>query len=460
MKFKKRRAWFLTHYLLVIFYVFQLLFLPSCTKRSGTGKGTTALNRLASSDSPYLREHADNPVDWYEWGREALQKAKAENKPMIISIGYASCHWCHVMEEESFMDTAVARLMNENFVCIKIDREQRPDIDQIYLNAAQLISGHAGWPLNAFTLPDGRPFYAGTYFPKQQWLTLLQQVEDAYTNENPLVIKQAEAVTTAVQNHDLITNPSDSATQVDQKAYAAVFNHWSSGLDFDDGGLLGAPKFPLPANWEFLLQYHVLTGNQKALEVANTTLDRMARGGIYDHLEGGFFRYSTDSEWRVPHFEKMLYDNAQMVSLYAHAYRLTKAALYKKIAIETLAFVEKSMLASEGGFYSSLNADSEGEEGKYYVWAKEEVTSVLENKSAALVSDYYNITDSGNWEDKKNVLYASRSSHDFAKEHNLTFGEWDEMLAIARRDLLTSRNKRVRPSTDDKVLTSWNALML
>lgn len=446
--------------LLVSLCLFQFVFLISCGNRSGDDGESGAQNRLAASDSPYLREHSDNPVNWYEWGSEALRKAKKENKPLIISIGYASCHWCHVMEEESFMDTAVARVMNENFISIKIDREQRPDIDQIYLNAAQLISGHAGWPLNAFALPDGRPFYAGTYFPKLQWLELLQQVSDAYEKDNPLVIKQAEAVTRGVQNHDLITTPSDSVTQVDRRAYMETFDHWSASLDFEEGGLLGEPKFPIPVNWEFLLQYHVLTGNEKALEVVNTTLYRMANGGIYDHLEGGFFRYSTDSEWRVPHFEKMLYDNAQLVSLYAHAYRLTKDPLYKKVAVEILLFVEKNMLAPDGGFYSSLNADSEGEEGKYYIWTKEEVTEILENKTAALVSDYYHITDAGNWEDGRNVLYTSGSSSDFAKQHNLTFGEWDEILMNARRDLVGSRNKRVRPSTDDKVLTSWNALML
>lgn len=446
-------------YFLVVLYIFQS-FLTSCGNRSGDRGDAVALNGLAAADSPYLREHADNPVNWYEWGSEALQKAKTENKPIIISIGYASCHWCHVMEEESFMDTAVARVMNESFVSIKIDREQRPDIDQIYLNAAQLISGHAGWPLNAFALPDGRPFYAGTYFPKEQWLTLLRQVNDAYRNENPVVIKQAEALTTGVRNHDLITNPSDSATEVDQKAYVEAFNHWSAGLDFKDGGLLGAPKFPMPANWEYLLQYYVLTGNSKALEMVTTTLNRMAAGGIYDHLDGGFFRYSTDSEWRVPHFEKMLYDNAQLVSLYAHAFRLTKDPLYRKVVVETLSFVEKNMLTPEGGFYSSLNADSEGEEGKFYVWTKAQIIDVLETKGAELVSDYYNITDSGNWENGKNVLYTTGSPNDFAKANELTLEAWSGMLAEGREDLAAFRNKRTRPSTDDKVLTSWNALML
>ena len=456
MKIRRETAWSGRCYLLPFFFL-QFLAFTSCTNRAADEKN--ALNRLARSDSPYLREHADNPVDWYEWGSEALQKAKEENKPLIISIGYASCHWCHVMERESFMDTAVARVMNEHFVSIKIDREQRPDIDQIYLNAAQLVSGHAGWPLNAFALPDGRPCYAGTYFPKEQWLMLLSQVNDTYEKQNSLLTQQAEALTAGVQNHELITEPSDSATAVDQDAYVSTFAQWSSGLDFENGGLVGEPKFPMPANWEYLLQYHVLTGDRKALAVVTTTLDRMAHGGIYDHLAGGFFRYSTDREWRVPHFEKMLYDNAQLASLYAHAYRLTGNSSYKQIALETLAFAEKTLMSPEGAFYSSLNADSEGEEGKFYLWRKEEIKDLFDGEMGQLVSDYYNVTDSGNWEDGKNVLFTTDPPGDFAKERNLTT-EWSETLATARMKLLASRSKRVHPSTDDKVLTSWNAMML
>jgi len=291
-------------------------------------------------------------------------------------------------------------------------------------------------------------------------MILLQRVNDTYRTENTLVVEQAAALTSGVQTHDLITSPSDSASEVDKRSYEEVFDHWSSGLDFDKGGLAGAPKFPMPANWEFLLQYHVLTGNDEALKMVTTTLDRMAGGGIYDHLGGGFFRYSTDDAWRLPHFEKMLYDNAQLASLYAHAFRLTKKPLYRKIVGETLAFVEKELMDKDGGFYSSLNADSEGEEGKFYLWNSAEIRNVLQGRTAELISDWYNISDSGNWEDGKNVLYTIGSSEDFAKKNSMSNEEWDQVRTTACRDLLKSRDDRIRPSTDDKALTSWNALML
>lgn len=438
----------------------QFIILTNCGNRATEKENKDPLNRLAHAGSPYLREHADNPVDWYEWGPEALEKAKKENKPLIISIGYSSCHWCHVMEEESFMDTAVARIMNEHFVSIKIDREERPDIDQIYLNAAQLISGSGGWPLNAFTLPDGKPFYAATYFPKDQWLRILHQIVDAFKKENANVIKQAEALTKGVQTYELITTPVDSATKIEQKIYLDIFNGWSSYLDYESGGLNGAPKFPMPVNWEFLLQYHFLTGNKKALNIVTTTLDHMAQGGIYDQLGGGFSRYSTDSQWRAPHFEKMLYDNGQLVSLYAHAYQVTKKPLYAEVIAETLGFIEREMTTPEGGFYSSLNADSEGEEGKFYIWTKAEINNILDSKTAELLSNYYQVSDSGNWESRKNILYRKIASHEFARKNNITTNEWDRILKDAQKKLILARSKRVRPSTDDKILTSWNALML
>jgi uncharacterized protein len=290
---------------------FQFVLLTTCGPRHGENNGSEVNNRLANASSPYLKEHADNPVDWYEWGAEALEKAKKENKPLFISIGYASCHWCHVMEQESFMDTAVARIMNENFVSIKVDREERPDIDQIYLEAAQLISGNSGWPLNAFALPDGKPFYAATYFPKQQWIDLLQQVVTTYQKENANVLKQAEALTKALEDSEVPTIPASDNPTLSKETYQNIFSKWQRNFDFKSGGLMGAPKFPMPVVWEFLLQNYYLTNNTKALEIVTTTLDEMAKGGIYDHLGGGFARYSTDKEWKVPHFEKMLYDNAR-----------------------------------------------------------------------------------------------------------------------------------------------------
>ena len=430
----------------------------ACGPRGQESKGH--LNRLAQASSPYLKEHADNPVDWYEWGAEPLEKAKREGKPLLVSVGYASCHWCHVMERESFMDTAVARFMNENFVSIKVDREERPDVDQIYIDAAQLISGNAGWPLNAFALPDGKPFYAATYFPKDQWLKILNQIVKAYKQDNDNVLKQAEALTKGIQDYDLITPVVDNQSKINKENYQNIFAKWHSQLDYKSGGLAGAPKFPMPVVWEYLLQNHYLTGNEKSLEAVTTTLNTMAAGGIYDHLGGGFSRYSTDADWKVPHFEKMLYDNGQLVSLYSHAYKQTKNLGYKEVIEETLEFIKRELTNPEGGFYSSINADSEEEEGKFYVWTKKEVDQLLDEKTATLFVDYYHVTDSGNWEEQKNILYRNSSKEDFARKYSVTMNELEETLQQAKRTLAKERDKRIRPSLDNKILTSWNALML
>ncbi|WP_416865056.1 MAG: thioredoxin domain-containing protein [Imperialibacter sp.] len=423
-------------------------------------ENTESLNRLAKASSPYLREHADNPVDWYEWGDEALTKATSEGKPLIISIGYASCHWCHVMEEESFMDTTVARIMNENFVAIKIDREERPDVDQVYIDAAQLISGRAGWPLNAFALPNGKPFYAGTYFPKDQWINLLNQITEAYKSDRLNVDKQAAAVTEGILENNMIASTESEANTELLQTYQGIFPGWEPDLDYSFGGLAGAPKFPMPVVWEFLLQEHRQNNNERALKVVSTTLDAMAAGGIYDHLAGGFARYSTDAEWRVPHFEKMLYDNGQLVSLYAHAYQLTKNEAYARVVEETLSFVSDELTSPQSGFYSSLNADSEGEEGTFYVWTKAEIEALLDAKSAELFCDYYGISAEGNWEHGKNVLYRQTGLSELATEYALTEDAATTSIEKSRKRLLATRNKRIRPSLDDKILTSWNALML
>ncbi|MEQ8807531.1 MAG: thioredoxin domain-containing protein [Imperialibacter sp.] len=423
-------------------------------------ENTESLNRLAKASSPYLREHADNPVDWHEWGDEALTKAASEGKPLIISIGYASCHWCHVMEEESFMDTMVARIMKENFVAIKIDREERPDVDQVYIDAAQLISGRAGWPLNAFALPNGKPFYAGTYYPKDQWINLLSQITTAYKEDITNVRKQAEAVTDGIVLNDMIS-PQGTEEQADTlSVYNTIFLGWEPELDYLSGGLAGAPKFPMPVVWEFLLQEHKQNNNERALKVVSTTLDAMAAGGIYDHLAGGFARYSTDAEWRVPHFEKMLYDNGQLVSLYAHAYQATKNETYAQVVEETLSFVSEELTSPQSGFYSSLNADSEGEEGTFYIWTKAEIEALLDAKSVELFSDYYGITTEGNWEHGKNVLYSQTGLKELATKHAMPLDAATLALEKSRKKLLEARNKRIRPSLDDKILTSWNALML
>ena len=440
----------------LILILFELI-IAGCNPEGG--KAANGGNRLAEATSPYLREHADNPVEWYEWGPEALERARRENKPLLISIGYASCHWCHVMEEESFMDTAVARMMNDNFISIKIDREQRPDIDQIYLDAAQLISGSAGWPLNAFALPDGKPFYAATYFPRDQWMMLLKQISDAYRTEKNLLLEQAEALTKGISSQNVITPAGDSLLAFDKQIYKEIFPSWESALDLVHGGQKGAPKFPMPVIWEFLFQYHHLTGDQNALHAATTTLDRMAAGGIYDQLGGGFARYATDNEWKEPHFEKMLYDNAQLVSLYAHAYQVTKNPVYKNVVDETLSFVAREMTNEDGAFYSSINADSEGEEGKYYTWSKQEFDDILGNTSA-LISKYYQVTEAGDYSEGKNILHRSLHPEAFAEQKGREESEWNKILSEGRRKLLDARRNRVRPSTDDKILAAWNALML
>ena len=418
--------------------------------------------RLSNASSPYLREHADNPVDWYEWGDEALAKAKKENKPLVISIGYASCHWCHVMEAESFMDTAVARLMNENFVAVKVDREERPDLDNIYINACQLLNnGEAGWPLNAFALPDGKPFFAGTYYTKDNWIKLLKQVADSYRNKNSKVVLQANALTFGIIDNDSLLLASEKGkTDVGQNVYRSLFENAYRQIDLTNGGLKGQAKFPTPSFWEFMLQYYHLTGNRQALDATTNTISKMALGGIYDHVGGGFARYSTDSLWRVPHFEKMLYDNAQLVSLYSHAYQITRSDYFRKIVAETVDFIDKELASPAGGFYCSLNADTRDGEGVYYTWKSDEFNGTLNTKDGDVVKTYYNISFDGNWEKGRNILYSTQEPSGFASSKNIPDKEFEGILNSSREKLLVERNKRIKPSVDDKILTSWNALLL
>jgi uncharacterized protein len=415
-------------------------------------------NRLIHESSPYLLQHARNPVNWYPWGKEALAKAQKENKLIIISIGYAACHWCHVMEQESFEDEAVAKFMNDNFVAIKVDREERPDIDQVYMNAVQLVTGRGGWPLNCITLPDGRPIYGGTYFSKEQWLDMLKQVLN-FVKQNPeKTEQQAKALTEGVQSSEMIYVNTNNATFT-MEELNRIFTDWKRSLDHINGGTKGAPKFPFPVAYQFLLHYHHLTSNSEALKVVETTLTKMADGGIYDQIGGGFSRYSTDSHWKVPHFEKMLYDNAQLVSLYSAAYQQTKNPKYKRIVTETLNFIQREMTSKEGGFYSSLDADSEGEEGKFYVWKKNELQKALGDK-AGLIIDYYGITEKGNWEKGVNILFLSSSDKKLAEKYKITESELTKRILEAKKILLKKRARRIRPNLDDKVITSWNALML
>jgi uncharacterized protein YyaL (SSP411 family) len=415
-------------------------------------------NALIDESSPYLLQHAHNPVNWYPWGDKALQKAQAENKMLIISIGYAACHWCHVMEHESFEDADVAKVMNENFICIKADREERPDVDQVYMTAAQLITGSGGWPLNALALADGRPFYAGTYFPKAKWIQMLEYFIDLQKKNPESLEKSAAQVTNGIHAAETVsfkeTGKIFSIADLDK-----CFNSMKVNLDFTKGGTNRAPKFPMPSVWEYLLHNNYLTKNEEAIKAVTVTLDNMALGGIYDHLQGGFARYSTDASWHVPHFEKMLYDNAQLVSLYALAYQRTKKPLYKKVVYETLEFVEQELTSAEGAFYASLDADSEGEEGKYYVWTKAEVDKALE-KDGEIFSAFYNITADGNWEYGNSILLRNETDEAIAKQFNITVSDLNKTIDAAKVKLLKIRGAKVKPGLDDKVLSSWNALMI
>ncbi|NRA12842.1 MAG: thioredoxin domain-containing protein, partial [Crocinitomicaceae bacterium] len=395
-----------------ITFISVLFISSSCAQTAQKTKedtnGHKYTNELIHESSPYLLQHAHNPVNWYPWGDKALKKAKDENKMLIISVGYSACHWCHVMEHESFEDTVVAKIMNDNFVCIKLDREERPDVDQIYMTAAQIITGRGGWPLNVLALADGRPFYAGTYFAKEQWMQVLEYFKNIQNTDPQKLIVEAEKITQGINSSE---NVLFNSNEVDfhMRDLNESFNLAKTNFDFIKGGGLNAPKFPMPSAWEYMLHYSYISKNAEALRAVEATLDNMAFGGIYDHVGGGFARYSTDTDWHVPHFEKMLYDNSQLVSLYTHAWQKTKNPLYKKVVDETLVFVEREMTSSEGGFYSSLDADSDGEEGKFYVWTKKEIDKAL-GENAAVFNAYYDVTEIGNWEHGKNIL--KRSSKD------------------------------------------------
>jgi len=415
-------------------------------------------NKLINESSPYLLQHAYNPVDWYPWGEEALNKAKKEDKPILISIGYSSCHWCHVMEKESFENDTIAKIMNDHFVCIKVDREERPDIDQVYMDAVQAMGQPGGWPLNVFLTADQKPFYGGTYFPPQGWARLLQNVAKAYDEQREKVEKSADQLTEALATSELEKMGLQNAGKTFEKeTLEKGYELLAKKFDKQQGGLKGAPKFPMPANWLLLMRYQQLTKNQEARQQLETTLDALARGGIYDQIGGGFARYSTDDEWLAPHFEKMLYDNGQLMSLFSEGYTVFKKPLYKKVVYQTADWLAREM-TDNGGFYSALDADSEGEEGKFYVWTKEEIDEIL-GEDADLISAYYDVSKAGNWEGKS-ILRMTRSDEEFAKAHDLRIELLHSKLELANEKLLVARNKRVRPGLDDKVLAGWNGLML
>lgn len=416
-------------------------------------------NNLINESSPYLLQHAHNPVDWYPWGDKALNKAKSENKLLVISIGYAACHWCHVMEHESFEDTLVAKLMNESFVSIKVDREERPDIDDVYMTACSLITGQGGWPLNAVALPDGRPIWAGTYFPKEKWIDILNQFSKLKEENYDKLVEAAERIVEGLQQVDAVVDVK-SDVEFKEEELLSIGSKFLQDMDYELGGRGIGQKFPMPNNYEFLLKFAHTYPESQAAEAINTTLTEMAKGGIYDQLEGGFARYSVDKYWKVPHFEKMLYDNAQLVSLYSQAYKYSNNPTYKTIVEETIGFIENNWKDDSGGFYSSYDADSEGVEGKFYVFTRDEIKAVLQDEQEAdLFSKYYNVTDYGNWEES-NILHIKTSDKDFVEANGLTMDELVEKRANWKRQLLQERNKRVFPGLDDKILTSWNALLI
>jgi uncharacterized protein YyaL (SSP411 family) len=418
-------------------------------------------NALADQSSPYLLQHAHNPVNWYPWNDVALEKAKNEDKLMIISVGYAACHWCHVMEHESFEDTTVSALMNEHFVSIKVDREERPDVDDVYMTACQMISQKScGWPLNAITLPNGKPVWAGTYFPKKEWIKILEYFVEVRKNEPEKLVEYAENVASGIQNSGKI-QPIENDLPFEPAQLEEIQQAFLSKMDMKNGGRVGAPKFPMPSNYLFLMQTAFLNDDVQARKAVITTLDKMANGGIYDHLGGGFARYSTDGAWHVPHFEKMLYDNGQLISLYANAYKWTKDPKYLEVVRETIRFANRELKDPAGAYYSSLDADSEGEEGKFYVWTKEEIGEVLgETAADSPFYRYYDISQAGNWENGKNILRIQHSLEDVAKKSNLMIEDCLTQIARDKQKLFDARASRIRPGLDDKVLTAWNALMI
>ncbi len=420
-------------------------------------------NRLIYETSPYLRQHAHNPVDWYPWGEEALRRAREEDKPILLSIGYSACHWCHVMERESFENEQIAALMNQHFVNIKVDREERPDLDALYMGAVQAMTQHGGWPLTVFLTPDGVPFYGGTYFPPEPrhgmpgFPQVLLAVADAYRNRRGDVVAQAARVRKFLeQANRSLPGRQDllQETLLSQATTAALRQ-----LDPRYGGFGGAPKFPQPMTLEFLLRAWKRWSDPQPLHAVELTLEQMARGGIYDQLGGGFHRYSVDARWLVPHFEKMLYDNALLARLYLHAYQATGKVLYRRVAEETLDYVVREMTGPHGGFYSSQDADSEGVEGKFYLWTPEEVAAVLGERDARAFNALYDVTPQGNFE-HRSILHLERPLDEVAAELGMAPAELEAVVAWARPKLYAAREQRVRPGRDEKVITAWNGLML
>lgn len=441
----------------ISFFLLLMTMISSCN--SQTSKMS---NNLIKETSPYLLQHAYNPVNWNPWNKKYLEQAQKENKLVVISIGYSSCHWCHVMEKESFEDSLVASIMNKKYISIKVDREERPDVDQVYMNAVQLMTGSGGWPLNVVTLPDGRPIWGGTYFPKDQWINALTQISELYDKEPERFINYANTLEKGIKSLDIIkTNDEKELTSIElDKHIGSLVNK----IDAKNGGFSGAPKFMMPNNIHFLLRSAYQNNDSATLKLVNLTLTKMAYGGIYDQIGGGFSRYSTDEKWHIPHFEKMLYDNAQLISLYSDAYLISNNELYKNVVYETINFVLRELRNSNGGFYSSIDADSkslkgEEKEGAYYVWKEDELKKLLKDEFIVF-SEYYNINNYGYWENNNYVLIKNKSDIAFAKAHKISKEELSKKINTWKKILINARGKRSRPNIDDKILTSWNGLMI
>ncbi|WNB18815.1 thioredoxin domain-containing protein [Marivirga arenosa] len=418
-------------------------------------------NKLIHETSPYLLQHAYNPVEWQAWNEEALNRARAEDKPILLSIGYAACHWCHVMEHESFEDNEVANVMNENYICIKLDREERPDIDQIYMDAIQNMGLNGGWPLNVFLMPDQKPFYGGTYFPKHKWLEILDKVAIAFQNSRKQLAESADKFSKAlnVSEVEKLNLGINKDHNFDNSVLIQAYQKLSESFDWDNGGTLGAPKFPMPVIWQFLTQYAFHSKNPEAKKALELTLESMADGGIYDQIGGGFARYSVDAEWFAPHFEKMLYDNGQLISLYADAYRFTKNPYFKEVFEDSIKFMVRELMDPNCRFYSALDADSEGVEGKFYTWTYNELKNHI-NENEEPVLKFLNVEKEGNWENGVNILFRHTSIESFCKAENLDSSNFKETFNSVKDKLLDQREERIRPALDDKILTGWNALQL
>jgi len=468
--FNKTRFWVRSVFLFlcmrqVFILIFTLLLVISCnTNTNQSVESHQYTNDLINESSPYLLQHAHNPVDWKPWGEEAFTMAKTEEKLVVISIGYAACHWCHVMERESFEDSTVAETMNSKYISIKVDREERPDVDQTYINAVQLMTGNAGWPLNVITLPDGRPVFGGTYFKKDEWLQALEQIQELYEKEPNKLLDYATRLEEGIKSIDLIELNTESLNFKTIEISEAI-ESWKTSFDTINGGRQGAPKFMMPNQLSYFLERGSLLKEKELLDHVSLTLEKMAFGGLYDHVGGGFARYSTDNSWHVPHFEKMLYDNAQLVSLYSKAYQANPSELYRQIVTETIDYIEREMTHNQGGFFSSLDADSESdsgelEEGAFYIYSEKELKEIITNKWE-LFEAYFNINEDGFWkEEGKYVLIRTKNDSTLAKEFNLTHIELNELVNSWKKKLFNYRNKRPKTRLDDKTLTSWNALMI